>query len=297
MFDLTLSGILWFLLALFVVFTIISPSLARASVGRARSAAIQQIERKRGSRVIVMIHRQEHVSLLGLPVSRYITIEDSEAVLRAIRLTKPDVPLDIILHTPGGLVLATEQIAHALVRHEAPVTVMVPHYAMSGGTLLALSSDQIIMDPNAVLGPVDPQLGPFPARGIVELLERKDIDKVSDEMLIMGGMATRALHQVRYSLTRLLLSNGVEPEKAEQMADIFSSGYWTHDYPISVEEARSLGLAVSEDLPDEVYQLMDLYPQAADKRPSVSYIPMPYRREGERTVGGDEPQTRRRSGA
>ena len=295
MFDLTLSGILWFLLALFVVYIVISPSLARAALDRQRAAAIRQIERKRGSRVIVMIHRQESVSLLGLPVSRYINIEDSEAVLRAIRLTKPDVPIDILLHTPGGLVLAAEQIAHALVRHKAPVTVLVPHYAMSGGTLLALASDQIIMDPNAVLGPVDPQLGPFPARGIVELLERKDTDKVSDEMLIMGGMATRALYQVRHSLTRLLLSNGVEPEQAERMAAIFSTGHWTHDYPISVEEARTFGLAVSEDLPDEVYQLMDLYPQAANQRPSVSYIPTPYRREGDQPVGGDKSPTGRRS--
>jgi ClpP class serine protease len=290
MFDLTLSNILWFLLALFVIFMIISPSLARAAVSRQRAAAIRQIERKRSSRVIVMIHRQESVSLLGLPVSRYINIEDSEAVLRAIRLTKPDVPIDIILHTPGGLVLAAEQIAHALVRHQAPVTVMVPHYAMSGGTLLALAADQILMDPNAVLGPVDPQLGPFPARGIVELLERKDIDKVSDEMLIMAGMATRALHQVRYSLVRLLLANGVEPAEAERLADIFSAGHWTHDYPISVEEARHLGLAVSEELPDAVYQLMDLYPQAANQRPSVAYIPTPYRREGEQPVGGDKPR-------
>jgi ClpP class serine protease len=96
-FDLTLSGLLGFLLALFVIFMIISPSLARASVRRARARAIRQLDQMRGSRVIVMIHRQESVSLLGVPVSRYITIEDSEAVLRAIRLTKPDVPIDIIL--------------------------------------------------------------------------------------------------------------------------------------------------------------------------------------------------------
>ncbi|HMN27588.1 MAG TPA: enoyl-CoA hydratase-related protein, partial [Caldilineaceae bacterium] len=198
-------------------------------------------------------------------VSRYISIEDSEAVLRAIRLTKPDVPIDIILHTPGGLVLAAEQIANALVRHQAPVTVMVPHYAMSGGTLLALASDRIIMDPNAVLGPVDPQIGQFPARGIVELLERKDINRISDEMLILGGMATRALQQVRRSLIRLLEANDVDPDKAERLADLFSSGYWTHDYAISVEEARTLGLEVSEELPEQVYQLMDLYPQAANQ--------------------------------
>jgi len=43
------------------------------------------------------------------------------------------------------------------------VTVFVPHYAMSGGTLIALTADEIVMDPNAVLGPVDPQIGNMPA--------------------------------------------------------------------------------------------------------------------------------------
>ena len=60
-----------------------------------------------------------------------------------------------------------------------------------------------------------------------------------------------------------------------RMADIFSSGYWTHDYPISVDEARCLGLEVSKALPEEVYLLMELYPQASDRRPSVSYIQLP----------------------
>ncbi|MER3514877.1 MAG: hypothetical protein C4310_11265, partial [Chloroflexota bacterium] len=106
--------------------------------------------------------RQETISLLGLPLSRYIDIDDSEDLLRAIRLTSPDTPIDLILHTPGGLVIAAEQIAHALLRHKAPVTVFVPHYALSGGTLIALAADQIVMDPNAVLGPVDPQIGQWP---------------------------------------------------------------------------------------------------------------------------------------
>jgi membrane-bound ClpP family serine protease len=110
----------------------------------------------------LLIYRQESLSLLGIPLSRYITIEDSEQILRAIRLTPPDVPIDLILHTPGGLVLATEQIARALIRHPAKVTVFVPHYAMSGGTMLALAADEIVMDANAVLGPVNPQLGNFP---------------------------------------------------------------------------------------------------------------------------------------
>ncbi len=83
-------------------------------------------------------------------------LKDSEQVLRAIRMTPPEMPIDLIVHTPGGLALAATQIANALVRHKGSVRVIVPHYAMSGGTLLALSADEIIMDPNAVLGPVDP---------------------------------------------------------------------------------------------------------------------------------------------
>ena len=102
------------------------PDLARARV-------LSRLQNERKSRVIAMIHRQETVNFLGVPVSSYLNIEDSEEVLRAIRLTPDEQPIDMILHTPGGLVLAAEQIAKALVEHKGKVTVFVPHYAMSGG--------------------------------------------------------------------------------------------------------------------------------------------------------------------
>jgi len=98
-----------------------------------RTHKIAQIEKMRGSRVILLVHRQETMSLLGFPIMRYIDINDSEEVLRAIHMTDEDVPLDIILHTPGGLVLAALQIARAVQSHKGKVTVFVPHYAMSGG--------------------------------------------------------------------------------------------------------------------------------------------------------------------
>jgi Periplasmic serine proteases (ClpP class) len=137
------------------------------------------------------------MSLLGIPISRYISIEDSEAILRAIRLTPPEMPIDIILHTPGGLVLATEQIAQALVKHKGKVTVFVPHYAMSGGTMLALASDEIVMDENAVLGPVDPQIGNYPAASILKVVEEKNKDKIDDETLILADVSRKALVQVK----------------------------------------------------------------------------------------------------
>ena len=265
------------LFLLFLIFVVVLPAISRSRIAASRQSAIRGIERKRNSRVIVLIHRQESVSFLGVPLSRYIDIEDSEQVLRAIRMTRPDVPIDLIVHTPGGLVLAAEQIANALVRREAPVTVMVPHYAMSGGTLLALSSDEILMDTNAVLGPVDPQLGGLPAAGFVELLQQKPPATISDESFMLAGMAEKALRQVRSTVVRLLEANGMDAERADYLAEVLSTGRFTHDYAISYEEAQELGLPVSDALPPEVYRLMDLYPQAGKRRPSVQYIPMPYR--------------------
>ena len=220
------------------------------------------------------------MSLLGIPIARFIDIEDSERVLRAIRLTEPDMPIDLLLHTPGGLVLASEQIANALKRHKGRVTVLIPHYAMSGGTLVALAADEILMDPDAVLGPVDPQLGSgqggyYPAASILKALEQPNPNR-DDHTLILGDVARKAIDQVHATVRTLLLEHNT-PEKADELAGILSKGRWTHDYPISCDEARALGLPVNDHLPVEIYQLMDLYPQTRQARPSVEYIPTPYR--------------------
>lgn len=266
-------NIIWLI---FILYTFM-PLLKQRNIEIKRYKMIQDIEKKRGTRVIVMIHRQEMLSILGLPLSRYINIEDSEQVLRAIRFTPDDMPIDLILHTPGGLVLAAEQIAHAIMKHRGKVTVMVPHYAMSGGTLLALAADEIMMDENAVLGPVDPQLGNYPAVSLKRVLKEKPIEKIDDETLIMADMAEKAIVQVRDSLFRIL-SKRFDEDKSRELADIFTQGRWTHDYPISCEQLRSMGLQVSNDLPEEVYRLMELYPQPVQRRPSVQYVPLPYRK-------------------
>jgi len=131
---------LFLVIVAFFIISSLQPVLRQRMLDAARQRLLEQLERKRKSRVIALIHRQETMSLLGFPLVRYINIEDSEAVLRTIKMTDRDIPIDLILHTPGGLVLAAEQIARALIRHSAQVTVFVPHYAMSGGTLIALAA-------------------------------------------------------------------------------------------------------------------------------------------------------------
>src|SRR6185369_7866829 len=242
-------------------------------VEKQRSAALARIEEVRKTRVIALIHRQESESIFGVPVAGSISIDDSEAILRAIRLTPPAQPIDVILHTPGGLVLAAEQIAKALVERKAKVTVFVPHYAMSGGTLIALAADEVVMDANAVLGPVDPQIGDMPAASIVRAVEIKGAQRVDDEILILADIAQKARVQVAAFVAQVLLKHMPE-KKAAEVATVLTEGRWTHDFPITVQMARNLGLNVSTDMPRTVYDLMDLYPQGGGVRPSVWYVPM-----------------------
>ncbi|MGB9793373.1 MAG: SDH family Clp fold serine proteinase [Thermacetogeniaceae bacterium] len=264
--------IFWILLLLISFW----PMFKQRSVEAQRLKIIRTIEKQRGSRVITLIHRQELFNILGFPITRYINIEDSEHVLRAIRLTPEDMPIDIVLHTPGGLVLASEQIALALKRHPAKVTVFIPHYAMSGGTLIALAADEIVMDENAVAGPVDPQLGEYPAVSILKAVSRKNVNEIDDRTLIMADVAEKAIRQVKDFVFELLKEKMSDEDTVHRVVETLTSGKWTHDYPLTCEQLRKLGIPISCNLPKEIHQLMELYPQPVQRRPSVQYIPIPY---------------------
>jgi len=263
------------LLWIFFIFSALQPVLQQRLLEMRRLRLLAQFERQRGSRAIALVHRQETMSLLGFPLMRYIDINDSEAVLRAIQLTAPNMPIDLILHTPGGLVLAAGQIAHALRAHQGKITVFVPHYAMSGGTLIAMAADAIVMDENAVLGPVDPQLGKWPAASILSVLEHKEPKDIDDETLIRADISRKAISQVETTVQELL-SVRMSADHAKALAVQLASGTWTHDYPITAARATELGLPISTAMPTEVYAFMQLFPQPTRAHSAVEYIPVPY---------------------
>src|ERR1700682_1574536 len=264
---------------LFFIFSAIQPMLRQKMLEAMRVRKISQLERERKSRAILLVHRQETMRLLGFPIARYIDINDSEEVLRAIQMTDPDVPLDLVLHTPGGLVLAALQIARALRRHKGEVTVFVPHYAMSGGTLIALAADEIVMSRHAVLGPIDPQLGESPAASLLTVVEKKPISEIDDKTLILADVGRKAIGQVTAAAQRLLVRR-FTGDQAEALAQKLATGTWTHDYPISAEEARELGLPVSTEIPDRVLELMALYPQPVHRQPGgLKSLPVPRPKE------------------
>ena len=271
-------GLLFWLLFLTIL---TEPILEYQRVKAARMALLERIEEKYGYRVITLIHRQERVGFFGIPVYRFIDIEDSEAVIRAIHSTPKDVPIMMILHTPGGMVLAASQIAKALHDHPAKKVAVVPHYAMSGGTLIALAADEIWMGPAAALGPLDPQIpvstpgGPvhLPSPSVVKVAKEKG-KEASDYFLVHADVAEKALKEM-YDFVVNLLRDKVGDEKAQEIAEELVMGKYTHDYPLFYEKLKEMGLPVKKEIPNEVWALMELYPQAQPQRPGVEYLPVP----------------------
>jgi ClpP class serine protease len=262
------STLIWVLLA----FLALQPLLTGRWYAMRRAQAIRAVERGHGARVITMIHRQEKAGLFGFSVGRHIDLEDAQTIIAAIKETPRDVPIDLIVHTPGGLVLAAMQIARAVEAHPAKVTVYVPVYAMSGGTLITLAADEIVLGEFSVLGPIDPQILGLPAASIVRARNSKPISDVWDLTVVLADVSEKALAQVKKGAVELLTPR-MEQAKAEALAEKLAGGHWTHDYALTAEEATQLGLPVKIGMPNDVLELMKLYPQPV-QRSGVEYLPI-----------------------
>lgn len=219
-----------------------------------RDLARRAIERERNSKVITLIHRVE----LHDGTEQYIKMEDSEEILDEILSTPEDEHIDIIVHCPGGLVLASEQIALALKERRGKVSAIVPFYAMSGATLVCLATDEIIMEPFGVLGPLDPQISGFPSPSLLRLVELKGAQNVGDEMVMMADVAEKSLRQMR-SFIQYVLKGSLDDSKALALAGHLTGGYLTHDSPLTARELQSFGLRIALEMPDSVRNFMRLH--------------------------------------
>ena len=263
-----IGNLIW----LVFIFMALQPLIAARWLAVMRAQKFSAIQTMRNSRVIAIIHRQEAMRFFGFPIARYIDMDDAEKVLYAIRTTPKEQQIDVILHTPGGLVIAALQIARALKAHTRRVSVFVPHFAMSGGTLIALCADEIVMSPHAVLGPIDPQINGMPAASIIKVAAEKPLSEVDDQTLIFADVCQKAIDQLRRQACELLRVP-MSAEAAKELADKLTSGRWTHDYPIGVEEALAMGLNINTEMPEEILDLMALFPQPVRVSQSVEYGP------------------------
>ncbi len=221
---------------------------------RQRDALLREMEEKRDSKVITMIHREE----MHNGEDQYITIDNTEELLRKILAVPQDTPIDFIIHCPGGVALSAEQIALALREHKSKVTAIVPYYAMSGATLVCLAAGEIMMEPFSVLGPLDPQIAEFPSPSLIRLVEVKGAQYVSDQMVLLSDIAEKSLRQMK-SFVQYLLKGRLGEAKARGVAEFLTGGYLTHDAPLTATELQSLGLEIVMNVPEDVHAFMKLH--------------------------------------
>lgn len=272
MFGLSTTDFLIVLGVIILLYMLIYPQWQVRSARRRRLSGIREMERKWGTKILTMIHRKEAISMLGIPVYQFIDVEDAEEVLRGIREAK-DKPIDLIIHTPGGQLHASMQIARALKNHSARTRVFVPHYSMSGGTIIALAATEIIMDKDASLGPVDPQVGDilrgvFPAPSWLHVARKKGLE-ADDTTLLMSDISEKALKFTRGMVNELLEGKFDNKEKQEQVVEKLTGGEMIHSEMISTADAQALGLPVSTQLPPEIHEFMKYYRAVSS---NVEYI-------------------------
>lgn len=256
----------------FFVYMLMYPQLQMRAARRKRLAKIKEMEKKWGTKVLTMVHRKEAISMFGIPVYQYIDVEDAEEILRGIREAR-NKPVDLIIHTPGGQLHASIQIARALKNHNAKTRVFIPHYSMSGGTIIALGADEIVMDKDASLGPIDPQVGDllrgvFPAPSWLHVARKKGLE-AEDVTLVMSDISEKALKFTKAVVNELIDDKFEDKEKQKQVVEKLVGGEMVHAQIISAKDAKELELPVSTDLPHEVHEFMKNYKAV---RPSVEYI-------------------------
>ncbi len=229
------------------------PGMSPVDVHRARvEAGTEAFREARGSVVVRIVHHLNYEY-----VDEYTAIE----VIDALRKAGPDAPVDIILHTPGGALHAAQQILHALKHHRGRKTAFIPYSAWSAGTMIALACDEIVLGSSAVIGPIDPQYGGLPAPLLAELLDDKGPDHINDQMLVIAKMARQAVKESKAFACDYVnpVHNGGN-ESCALTNELIGSGR-NHQAPIMPQEAKAMGLNVSTDMPELLFQICQPPPE------------------------------------
>jgi hypothetical protein len=93
-----------------------------------------------------------------------------------------------------------------------------------------------------------------------------------DQTLLLADVGRKAQRQVKLTVQKLI-EKRMDPVRAEEVAELLSSGVWTHDHALMASDLEQLGLPVKVGVPVEERELMDLYPQPRGRQASVEYVP------------------------
>jgi hypothetical protein len=201
--------------------------------------------------------------------------DDKNGFMQAIHGLDRSIGLDLILHTPGGAIAATESLAHYLKQmFGGDIRAIIPQIAMSAGTMLALSCKQIMMGKHSNLGPIDPQIYGFPALGVLREFQRAREEIIADPRTaevwrpILAQLSPAFLDQCELSqkwsrdfVTKSLMENMFKEnadrvERATRVVDGLTDleDNKAHDKHLHMDKCRSLGISVEPIESDQKLQ-------------------------------------------
>lgn len=152
---------------------------AVGAVDVVRRRYLEQLHQKTGRNIIAY-----YSGWLTNPNAPALDVNDDDktAFMMAIHNLDKDLGLDLILHTPGGGLAAAESLVDYLRRiFGTNIRAIVPHMAMSAGTMIACSCNAIVMGKQSNLGPIDPQIGGLPAAAVKKEIERAIAEISADQ--------------------------------------------------------------------------------------------------------------------
>jgi ClpP class serine protease len=119
-----------------------------------------------------------------------INDEDMNGFMMAVHKLDRSKGLDLILHTPGGSIAATENLVNYLqTMFNSDIRVIVPQIAMSAGTMIACCSKEIVLGKQSSLGPIDPQFRGIPAQGVINRIQAGST-RIQARPSFASGLAT-----------------------------------------------------------------------------------------------------------
>lgn len=252
------AGILLFFLLTGIITDVISKSLKENHL----RSVVETYERETNSKVLFLIHQKKEIGLFGIPFYNYLKIYDAHKLLSDLETIPKEKNITIIIHSPGGELLAGIQIAKALKEWKGEVRAVVPYFAMSAGTLISLAADKIITRTTATFGPIDPQI-PMPgdrsryisAVSVIEASKNKNNLSLNERSMIIDSK--KALSYMERFLDETVLTSYPESKRKSIVRSLLYSDR-NHDFPFFSKELESLGLDITYEMSDSLKELISL---------------------------------------
>lgn len=213
---------------------------------------VADYEAETGTKVIIIHHGETSGMVSFFNKQESLGERDARQFVEIMRTIEPTTPIALILNTNGGAMTSAEVIVHALLNHQAPITVYIPYTCMSAGTLIALTANEIIMDPNAYCGTIDPQMFGLSVTSILGFCQN-----YSESTSILGDLARLVRTQAQAAMDRVRSILDQMPQIQERQDLIVSelvSGRHNHDKPFFAKHMSAL-VPIRVGIPSDVIGL------------------------------------------